>query len=259
MRALLLFVLAFSGLLLAEDSPLTFQTKGLKSVRLSTPSGNITLTHTAAEETTLTVTKIQWSENCSLQHSQTASNISASVEVSKSGTGDENTCQADLAIALPKVTQITATVGRGSIGIEGVKGSMTLKIGEGNIAVSQTEIPQLIADLGHGNLNIEGNVLRSNIHVGQGDVKVVGALASGDVKIGNGTLDVNYTYRPAPGTLDIKTGRGNATLTMPRSTSLNANIFSGLGHIHSEIPNQITGNFRVNLRSGMGNLYIKAQ
>lgn len=253
-----LILIMTASTIFAESTPVIFKTKGIKSARLSTPSGNISLSSTDDDETTLTITKTEWSNRCSLKHSQTTSNISVSVEASKSGAEeDEPLCHADILLALPKVTKITATVGRGNIGINDIKGSMILKIGEGSIGISQTEIPQLIADIGHGNLIVEGKITRSDIHIGYGDVRIAGMLASGDIKIGAGAIDVTYGHRPAPGVLNLKIGKGDATLSLPSQTSLNANIYSGLGHIHSEIPNQITGSFHVNMRSGLGNLFIK--
>jgi len=123
-----------------------------------------------------------------------------------------------------------------------------------NIAVPANV--KLDVNIGSGDLEI--SYVHGNIHfkIGKGDVVINSPGHKVNGKIGSGTIKINYKMLPEKGVLDISSGRGETSVTLPEGSKITSNLKVGLGSIQNEIGEFENASFKINIKSGWGDIKI---
>jgi DUF4097 and DUF4098 domain-containing protein YvlB len=226
------------------------------------------------------------------------------VEIRSRGTGLE--AYADLTIAVPKGQRLEVYLAAGRIGVTNVDGALRLDGGAAEVTTSHTT-GELVVDVGSGAVQVSDARGSLNLDTGSGEVNVTGAsgeellvdtgsgsvtvrdatattmsfdtgsgavegtgLAADVVGVDTGSGEVDLAFTRAPRDINIDTGSGGVTLTVPANFSAQVNISTGSGGIDLDFPVQVSrwerdavrgtigdGTGRLTVETGSGGIRIR--
>lgn len=124
----------------------------------------------------------------------------------------------DIEIRVPRDADLDLHTGDGNVDVQGVKGSILLRSGDGNLKLSELQ-GTLKADTGDGNIdlrNVRGDL---TLHTGDGNIDLAGIDGSLRAETGDGRVRVNGRFD----VLDVKTGDGGIDAAAAEGSKLEAN------------------------------------
>jgi len=173
------------------------------------------------------------------------------------GFGFHQSASARLIVSVPRVVQVIARSGDGSIRVERVSGRLELRTGDGSIHASDVS-GELILDTGDGSITVDGAQGRLELDTGDGGVNVTGRLTGVKLHTGDGSI----VYRAEPGSemadnWEITTGDGGVTLYLPPGFGAELDAHTGDGSIRNDLeliggPEPERGENRRTLRGRLG-------
>lgn len=208
--------------------------------------------------------------------------------VKSSGRGTE--AWADMKILIPPGKRVDVNVGVGdavstnvasdlsidvasaSVTVNGHKGSLHLDTGSGRVDVRDvTGADEFTSDAGSGTVTVRNATARRmkldsgsggldadnliadelNVDVGSGHVRVDRTTAE-RVRLETGSGGVSLELRNSPKTLDVESGSGSVTLTLPASLDAEVDIETGSGGIDTDFAVQLNRMERRRLRGTIG-------
>lgn len=214
----------------------TFDAKSIRKVDIDNSSGLVKVIGSDNSKATVTIEKVRFGDHCQLNLSQDGSKLKMDIERKNLGIGVE--CKANVTFNIPKNAEIEVQSGSGNVEVTGVTRSLDFTIGSGDI-------------------NIDAQLEKLNGKSGSGYISFKGVVADVDLKAGSGDIKMIYEQPPQPGEVDIKTGSGNAALTLPGATELNSSTITATGSVQNEFAANRNAKFKVSFRSGSGNISIK--
>jgi hypothetical protein len=220
-----------------------FPASSIQELVLQNTSGKVVIRASTAAEAWVVARKRKFSTGCLLTLAQSGSKLEVKVEqkVSAQKTDD---CEVDLEITLAKNTGLGLTLGRGILDLRGFDGKLTFKLGTGAV-VADSPFKSFDGTAGTGQITLKGLV------------------AGGELKTGDGELDLAFTQLPKSGSLELKTGKGNAKVSFPKGSRVKASITAGIGKLVEDLKapagaaNAQTPAFPVSFKTGFGDLLIK--
>ena len=110
-----------------------------------------------------------------------------------------------------------------------------------------------------GSGTIEFKNLSGPIDIRKGSGMVKGDIYSEDFNSasGSGILDILWNEAPQKGNVSIKTGSGDTILSFPEETKMGIHYKSGSGDFNSEFGSDLKAGFKIDCKSGSGNLNIR--
>lgn len=163
--------------------------------------------------------------------------------------------------------------GSGDVRVTGAKGDLDLDTGSGNVTVAGSSGDDLRIDTGSGSVDVDRtNAKTLDIDTGSGDV-TADSLDTDDLKIdtGSGDVRVGITASATPASIDIETGSGTATISLPPAFGGHVSLDTGSGEIdlggiavtvskfeNDHIEGRIgTGTARLHVETGSGDVRLK--
>jgi hypothetical protein len=215
-----------------------FDTKDLIGVSVSVPSGKVSLEAHDGAKASVVFTKNKFSEHCKLTIEKKDNRIAVKVEKSPRffSLGD---CDANYEIKIPK------------------KADSDLKLGSGNIVIKGLQ-GELLFSLGSGEVTADGSFPKVDGKAGSGPVHITGLTGSGNLKSGSGSVNLIFSGKPANGAFEIQLGSGDSTLTFPKGSKVKTTFVAGVGKLHNELGDSTDATYLVSVKTGSGNLSIKA-
>jgi hypothetical protein len=155
---------------------------------------------------------------------------------------------------LPRLSDVKAQSGDGSILIEHVKGIVDLRTGDGSIRANDV-CCEVTLNTGDGSVTADDVKGDLKIDTGDGGVTISGNLAALRVHTGDGSI----VYRAEDGTSmgedwDITTGDGGVSLYLPKDFSAELDAHTGDGGIRNDLDVTTGGNGEINHRTLRGRL-----
>lgn len=232
------FGLAFGAPAWAADSvKKTFDAAGIKKLALEQASGKVEILGTDAKTATVTATKGRFDDACELSMATKGSEL---VVRNKEPSLDFNRkCQVDFKIEVPKQVAMDLKVGAGDVTIDGVKGTLEYKLGNGDLRVKDADLAE-----------VDGKS-------GSGDVEIAGHVGDAELKIGAGNAKITLDRAPAKGKLDVKVGTGNATIALPKDAKVKSTFKAGLGSLTNEFGDSADAQFTISGSAGTGDMTIR--
>jgi len=260
MRKLFVALIFTSGPLLAETR--SFPAKDLKELDIHSNSGDLDVQTASVSEVKITYTKkdpSSFDKYCTLTFNQDRNKIHVNVNKPQNTSGDP--CRIHFEILMPEGRDLDVSVGNGNLTAKGSYSEMDANIGNGKLYI-QGSIPKLDTKTGNGNVFLDlAEARKLETKVGNGDIKATfGSIvehADIDLKLGNGRVNLSSQKSPQKAELEIKAGTGDAELSFEDKTSFHLVHNSGFGKVTNEFANTANSAFRIRVKNGTGNLYIK--
>jgi lia operon protein LiaG len=134
------------------------------------------------------------------------------------------------------VGRVVVNVGSGDVRLRDVQGDASLETGSGDVDATAVRGDRLHIETGSGNATVTAPQTRLlDVNTGSGDLGVTGATAQ-EVKLDAGSGDVRVALSTNPHRLDVETGSGEVTLSLPPSYGAMVDIDTGSGGIDVDFP-----------------------
>jgi len=146
-------------------------------------------------------------------------------------------CKLNLKFKVPQQIALQLLTGAGDIEVKGTHGSLDLKVGSGDIIINAT-------------------VTRLDSMTGSGDIQAQGLAGDAIIRTGSGSVELTYTTVPSVGSLNVRTGSGKVEIKLPKDSKILTNYLTGSGEMHSDISNSQDAQFKLDVRTGSGDLSI---
>lgn len=167
--------------------------------------------------------------------------------------------QVDIELKVPRDASLDLHTGDGNVDVQGVRGAIALRSGDGKLTLSELE-GTLRAETGDGNIdlrNVRGDL---TLHTGDGRIEVTGIDGSLRAETGDGRIHVNGRFdlldvRTGDGGIDaealdgskldanwrLSTGDGDLTLRVPPTIAADVELHTSDGHIDLQMPITVLG------------------
>lgn len=234
------FFLATGLLTQAQDKTLSKNFKDIKTIRLSTASGNIMLKKGAGTDVNLTLkysyqedefTPVIEADNGKLTLKEEFSRGSHSghsswvLEVPDHMSLSLNTGSGDVTLEGLNA-DVKSNLGSGNIGITDVKGDLDFNTGSGNIELNNTE-GDISLNTGSGDIRATGGSGKYSFNAGSGIIKADRLKGVLSMNTGSGDIDAKNIALTAPG--KFNTGSGDAMVSLASNLDYNVSVNSGSG------------------------------
>ncbi len=134
------------------------------------------------------------------------------------------------------VGPLVVDVGSGSVTVRDAQGDVSLDTGSGDVDATNVRGDVLRVDTGSGSATVSQATTRVlDLDTGSGDIEVTGATAE-QVRLDTGSGSIRCELGSNPTSLDVDTGSGAVTLTLPASYSATLDIQTGSGGIDVDFP-----------------------
>lgn len=215
-----------------------FDQKDLIGVSVSAQSGNVSLAAHDGPKAVVSVTKNKFSEHCKLTIENKEHKIVIKVEKSPRffSLGD---CEANFEIKVPKKTDTDIKLGSGNISVKGLQG-------------------ELLFSLGSGDVNADGSFAKLDAKTGSGPIQIAGLTGGGTIKSGSGNVNVSVASKTTSGALEIQLGSGDSVVSFPKGSKVKTTFVAGAGKLHNELGDSPDAAYLVSVKTGSGNLNVKA-
>ncbi len=224
----------------AETLTKTFKAGQIKSLKLNNSHGSVTIEGKTSPEAKVEVTKIKWSKNCALEIRQDGGVIDASVtKKSVSSPLMSNDCQVNFHVVVPSKIDLIAENGSGNINISNINGCLEIVLGSGDLTMQKVDSEKIKCQLGSGDLSIDG------------------IIRSVDIKVGSGDINLVYRKVPTTGAVTIKSGSGNANISLPAESKIRVDFNAGSGKLACELDQLQNAPYAIFMNAGSGDLRIK--
>lgn len=149
--------------------------------------------------------------------------------------GTRVSCKVGWRVKAPENVALTATAGSGPISLRGFAGPVSARSGSGAISVDR---------LGG----------ETQAKTGSGEIR--GSRLSGDFTGTTGSGDVKASFTAAPSKIEIETGSGDVTVTLPKGSSVDWKLKTGSGDASSAFGADKNGKTKLDARAGSGDIKI---
>ena len=163
----------------------------------------------------------------------------------------------DVASARVMVNGHTGTLrlntGSGSAEVRDIKGDgLSIELGSGRTTVLGASVRRMRVESGSGGVELDNvNAAELTVDVGSGGVRA-DRVTSDRVRIETGSGGVDLRMANSPKSLDVESGSGTVTLTLPSTLDAEVDIQTGSGGIDSDFPVQVNRVERRHLRGRVG-------
>jgi len=241
MRKLIFFLLLPGSLAIAavmgnapEKIEKDYDGIGVEKLHVENTSGRINISVGDRPRVVITATKTNFPEKCTFTSEKTEF-LEVIVRVERPVGQD---CQVELDITVPKNLALNLWTGSGRIEVNGVEGNLTFNTGSGGVVAN-------------------GQFAKIEGKSGNGNVTIIGVAGGGSVSVGSGNVNLKFD-EDVKGNFDVKTGSGDAFLNFPRDSKIKADLGAGSGFVENEIPTSESAEFGISVKTGSGDLKVKA-
>ena len=214
----------------------SFDAANLERLEVKTGAGYIHIRTIDSAQIVVTARKQTFDSGCELKMDATRRKLR--LGVSKRSVFRISECRVDFEIGLPRRLDARLASGSGEIKIGAPMGKVEIKVGSGDVTITAP-------------------VEKLTSRAGNGDISATGMVGSADITTGSGNVVLKYPQAPEKASVRIKSGSGNATVYLPETTLVRISHKAGSGRMHTELPNQSSADFRIRMKAGSGNLYVK--
>lgn len=229
----------FSASIFAVEEVKVFDSKGLSEVVVENTSGKVTVMSTEDGKATVGALKNRFSDKCKMTMDKSGRQLVVKVEKNKGEFSAED-CDVDLQVKVPKKMDLKVIAGSGKLTINDVEGELEFKNGSGSLVAI-------------------GKFSKIDGKTGSGKVIVKGLTGGGEIKSGSGEVDLTFATSALKGEIDIKTGSGSANLSFPQGTKIKTKYKAGMGSYSNQLGETPNAPFEVSMKTGSGNLNIRAE
>lgn len=223
-----------SGLAQAETVTKNFDSPQVKKLVVSNGSGKVTISTSQSGKSVAAADKIKVDETCVIVMEQEGTTLKVSTEAKGL---IKKECEVNFDIQVPQLVDLDIKTGSGKATVKDTKGKLSYRTGSGG-------------------LDFTGEATEVNGAAGSADVSIKGLVGNGELKSGSGDINVIYTQVPTGAKLDIKSGSGDATVSLPEASKPKVSQKSGSGKLTNAFTSVADAGITIDSKSGSGDLKI---
>lgn len=227
----------------------------VKTLIVKNSSGDIKIMATESAQATVVADKVKFSDNCEMTQKLDKSTLVIKVGKKRKSLFSWNDCKVHFNIAVAKKTVLKLRGGSSDLAVSGMNAPVEFKLGSGDVKLNMAS-RKVVGRTGSGSIMANGVYKTAKLKTGSGNINLKGLAGNAIVKTGSGNINVTYKKRLKKGTLQAKTGSGNAKLNVPKGMEMFAKLKSGSGSITNPIESNPKSNFKVSMKSGSGNIKV---
>ena len=238
---ILTFFLAICTLVFAQDKSINKSFSNIKSIKLSTASGDINLKKGSGADVKLILKYSYDDEDYKPVIEQNATRLTIKEEFSRRNNISGN---ASWTLEIPDNIALNINTGSGDITVDGITLDIKSNTGSGDIVLTSVK-GDLDFNTGSGDIEISQADGEIRLNTGSGDVRASQGTGNYDINAGSGSIRLDQLK----GDFGINTGSGNITakaLTISGSSSFN----TGSGNSTVILSAPLDHNISVNSGSG---------
>jgi DUF4097 and DUF4098 domain-containing protein YvlB len=110
---------------------------------------------------------------------------------------------------------------------------------------------------GSGDLKVRGITGAVSFTTGSGDTSIAGDPKTVDGRTGSGDVKLTYKKPPAEGSIDLRSGSGDALIELPEHTAFTVRFRAGSGTLRTSLQETKDAKFTIAAKSGSGDLRIE--
>jgi hypothetical protein len=157
----------------------------------------------------------------------TATNVNGDLRLDASG-ADVTTSRT--------VGPLVIDVGSGSVTVSDAQGDVSLDTGSGDVDATNVRGDALTVDTGSGSATVSQSTTRVlDLDTGSGDIEVT-ATSAERVRLDTGSGSIRCELTSSPADLDVDTGSGGVTLTLPPNYGATLDVETGSGGVDVDFP-----------------------
>ena len=239
-KILTLLLFASVGQIQAQDKTIEKNFSNIKSIQLSTSSGDVTIKKARGTSVEVAITHSYSSDVFTPAMEESNGKLTLKEEFVR-GSHSGN---ASWTIALPDnirlnmnsgsgditITEVKADVksslGSGDITIEGVSGELTFNTGSGDIRLQDTE-GELSFNTGSGDIRSNGGRGSFRFNAGSGNIELLNVTGTFEINTGSGDIESKNVQFDGPG--KFNSGSGDAVVSLSGNLDHSVSIASGSG------------------------------
>ena len=231
MKILLLAAVSWAGVVASK----TFPAKEVKSIRIETEAGSITV-EPGAEVSVEAVKPDGSTGKCELKAELHEGQVLLGARKPQ---GTKEICDGSFRVKAPRGAKLEAYSGSGAVTVKGLRGEMKIRTGAGSVTASGVEAPL-------------------HILTGGGDVKVDAAATPWlDVRTGAGKIEVAAGKERA--TISLRSGNGDIKVTAPKGVKAKIKAQAASKQITNSIPEDANGPLRLEAFTGAGHISLESR
>jgi hypothetical protein len=223
-----------TGLAHAETVTKSFDSTPIKKLIVSNGSGKVSISTSGSAKASASANKIKVDENCVIVMEQNDTTLKVATEAKGVMSND---CEVDFDIQVPQLVDLEIKTGSGKATVKDTKGKLSYRTGSGG-------------------LDFVGEATEVDGAAGSADVSIKGLLGNGELKSGSGDINIVYAQVPTGAKLDIRSGSGDATVSLPEASKPKVNRKSGSGKLTNAFTTVADAGISINSKSGSGDLKI---
>jgi DUF4097 and DUF4098 domain-containing protein YvlB len=228
--------IAFAAVMTGTPPPefREYQALAVDKVQIENTSGKITVSPMTVDKVEIWATKKKFSDKCSYTTEKSEYN-EVLVKVERT-IGEE--CEVDIEMKIPKDADLNIWSGSGNVSVSGLESNFTFNVGSGSVVAN-------------------GKFKKVEGKSGSGSVDINGLTTGGNISVGSGPVNLRFLDYPT-GRMDVKTGNGDANISFPKGSKIKASLDTGSGDVENELGTSDSADFGINVKTGSGDLKIKA-
>lgn len=213
-----------------------FDAKSINALDLNNLSGNIDLSPARNGKASVTATKVEFSDACSMHVGLQGKTLQ--VRVDKNEFLSNKACKVNFAIALPSDSALTISTASGDVSLAGMTGELNFKSASGSV-------------------NGVSELTKVSARTASGDIELKNIIGPVELRTASGDIVLGFKKLPSKGGVEISTASGSSEITLPRDSKFATSFTAASGklkNIFAETPN---ASFKILARSASGDLTIK--
>ena len=236
----------------------TFPAADVRVLVVQTDGGAITLNVSAGKTVSTEVSPAAASgDDCAIAQDLREGTLTLTARSgSKNSLGAAKPCAAGFTASAPAGVEIEARSRSGSVEFGAFSGKADVLAGSGAIVLHH---PSGALTLHAGSGSVTGTVGGQEIDVetGSGSVDLRGLTGSVKARSGSGAVALAWAGAPQSGNIDVRTGSGDFTATLPADARLKISMRSGSGDVSSDFSSDASAPLSLTFRSGSGAAALK--
>ena len=233
--------------------PKTYSTVRVQRVVVQTDGGPINLTATGAQTVSVEVSPPAGpGDECSVSQDVRDGTLTLTARAaSRHLFGGGKPCSAGFSVEAPALIEFSARSGSGRVDFGAFSGNADLRTGSGDI-VLHGALGALSLRSGSGRIAGEASGRTIDVQNGSGNVHLLDLSGWVKARTGSGSVALEWTSAPRAGDIDVRTGSGDLSATLPADTKLKFSMKSGSGTIGGDFTSDEKAPLRLTFRSGSG-------
>jgi DUF4097 and DUF4098 domain-containing protein YvlB len=213
-----------------------FDASVINALDMRNLSGDINLKPSQGNKAFVTITKVEFSDACTLGVGLNGKTLE--VKVDKAKMLSNKSCKVNFDIAIPAGSALNISTASGDIVLAGMTGELNFRTASGSV-------------------NGVSELTKVTGRTASGDVELKNMIGPVDLQTASGDIVLGFKKIPTKGGVELVTASGSSEITLPRDSKVLTSFTAASGKLTNRFGDSPGANFRISARTASGDLTIK--